>query len=188
MASWKPHTSSRATWKLSVEQSGGLSKVVQRAVRPWFSSPSMYSALPSPPPTMMESTLPAMNMEVFLELRWKCRAERKGDRRLEGSAAGLSTGRLLSSELCPSVGASSSAGSSLLWALMEEASSGWRITTHSYLSISGFSLKTKHSPVPKKLSLFPPRLRSSQSVERKAPHTSASQVRMSSRVGSYPST
>lgn len=28
---------------------------------------------------MMESKLPAMNMEVFLELRWKCRVERKGD-------------------------------------------------------------------------------------------------------------
>src|SRR4029434_7849263 len=35
MASWKPHTSSTATWKLSV-QSGGLSKVVQRPERPWF--------------------------------------------------------------------------------------------------------------------------------------------------------
>lgn len=49
MASWKPQTSRSETWKLS-EQRGGLSKVVHLPVRPWFSSESMYRALPSPPP------------------------------------------------------------------------------------------------------------------------------------------
>lgn len=33
------------------------------------------------------------------------------------------------------------------------------------------TLKTKHSPVPKKLNLLPPLFRSSQSVDRKAPQT-----------------
>lgn len=33
------------------------------------------------------------------------------------------------------------------------------------------TLKTKHSPVPKKLNLLPPLFRSSQSVDKKAPQT-----------------
>lgn len=53
MVSWKPHTSSSEIWKLSAHR-GGLSKVVQLPVRPWFSSESIYRALPLPPPDRKE--------------------------------------------------------------------------------------------------------------------------------------
>lgn len=70
-------------------------------------------------PIMMESTFPAINMEVFREFRLKWRADRKGER-WDGSVAGFSR---FSGELLPAW--SSVAG----WAAL--ASSGCLIMTHS---------------------------------------------------------
>lgn len=67
---------------------------------------------------------------------------------------------------------------------MALASSGFLMNTHSYLSISGRTVNTKHSPVPKKPDVAPLFFLSLQSEERNAPHTSPSVVFMSSTVGS----
>lgn len=44
---------------------------------------------------MMHSLLPAMNMEAVLEGKLKCRADKKGERRLEGSDGPLPEERVL---------------------------------------------------------------------------------------------
>lgn len=62
MVSWKPHTSSSEIWKLSAHR-GGLSKVVQLPVRPWFSSASIYRALPLPPPDRTEDDRVCMSYQ-----------------------------------------------------------------------------------------------------------------------------
>lgn len=62
MVSWKPHTSSSEIWKLSAHR-GGLSKVVQLPVRPWFSSESIYRALPLPPPDRKEDDRVCMSYQ-----------------------------------------------------------------------------------------------------------------------------
>lgn len=73
-------------------------------------------------PIMMESTFPAMNIEVFLELRLKCRADRKGDR-WDGSVAGFSRDCDTSLSFAPVC------SSSVDWVAF--ASSGCLIMTHS---------------------------------------------------------
>lgn len=46
-------------------------------------------------PIMMHSLLPAMNMEAVLEGKLKCRADKKGERRSDGSDGRLRDERVL---------------------------------------------------------------------------------------------